>query len=390
MRNIPIAKVTFTDDDKRNILKPLDSGWVVQGPYVKEFEEKWSRFTGSNYSIAVSNCTNGLILSLAALGVSAGDEVILPSFTWVATANAIEAVGATPVFCDISLDDFNIDLNLIEDKISNRTKAIIPVHLFGSPVGMDELLNITNKHNLLVIEDAACGFSSVYKGIHVGNFGQTGCFSFHPRKALTTGEGGMVTTNNELLANKLRSMRDHGASISDFQRHNSYKPFLLPEFPNMGYNFRMTDIQASIGSTQMDRAAEIAQGRVNVAAKYDEAFKEIPWLRTPQTKTGNSHGYQAYVCLFEPDIIHTGNLEQISKMRNDFMEYLYNSGISTRPGTHAVHNTIFYRDKYKIESEEYFNSLVAEKCSIALPLYNGMSDENLRYIFSTISSYRIN
>jgi dTDP-4-amino-4,6-dideoxygalactose transaminase len=200
----------------------------------------------------------------------------------------------------------------------------------------------------------------------------------------------MVTTNNELLANKLRSMRDHGASVSDFQRHNSYKPFLLPEFPNMGYNFRMTDIQASIGSTQMDRAAEIAQGRVNVAAKYDEAFKEIPWLRTPQTKTGNSHGYQAYVCLFEPDIIHAGNLEQISKMRNDFMEYLYNSGISTRPGTHAVHNTIFYRDKYKIESEEYFNSLVAEKCSIALPLYNGMSDENLRYIFSTISSYRIN
>ncbi len=389
MKDIPIAKTTFTEEDKRNILKPLESGWVVQGPFVEEFENKWSTFTDVKNSIAVSNCTNALVLSLVALGVTSKDEVIVPSFTWVATANAVESIGATPVFCDISLDTFNIDVNLIESKISANTKAIIPVHLFGLPAELDAIMKISARHDLLVIEDAACGFSSYSKGKHVGSFGHTGCFSFHPRKALTTGEGGMITTNDDDLADKLKSMRNHGAHLSDFQRHNGSKPYELPEFPYMGFNFRMTDFQGAIGSTQMDRANVIAESRNRIAIKYYEAFKGIDWLKTPSVYEGAVHGYQSYVCLFEPEPITLNNIERINKQRNDFMKYLHESGISTRPGTHSVHNTTYYRQKYGIKPEDYFSSLAAEMCSIALPIYTELKDEDLNYILSKIASYKI-
>lgn len=387
MSDIPIARTNFTDEDRRNILKPLESGWIVQGPYVEEFEKKWSSFTGSNHSIAVSNCTNALIVSLAALDITGGDEVIVPSFTWIATANAVESIGATPIFCDISLDTFNIDINLVEDQITDRTKAIIPVHLFGLPVAMDELMAIANKHNLMVIEDAACGFSSFYKGTHVGNFGQTGCFSFHPRKALTTGEGGMVTTGDDRLADKIRAMRNHGAELTDHQRHNGAKPYELPEFPYMGYNFRMTDIQGAIGTSQMDRADEIAAARRIIASKYDSALRDISWLRTLSVYEGAIHGYQSYVCLFEPENINNTTVEKISKQRNKFMQYLHEAGISTRPGTHAIHDTKYYKEKYGIKSEDFFNSFAAEKCSIAFPLYDSMQDEEFNFVINNISEY---
>jgi len=185
--NIPIAKVVFNDDDFQAITKPLESGWIVQGPQVKEFEKRWSEFTGANNSIAVSNCTTALHLSLSALGIGPEDEVIVPSFTFVATANAVLHQGATPVFCDINIDTFNIDINKIESLITKKTKAIIPVHLFGLSANMDPIIEIAKKYNLYIIEDFACGFNAYYKGNPVGNFGITGCFSFHPRKAITTG-----------------------------------------------------------------------------------------------------------------------------------------------------------------------------------------------------------
>lgn len=386
---IPIAKTEFTEADFDNIRKPLESGWVVQGPYVKEFENKWNKFTGAKNSVAVTSCTTGLHLSLAALGVKEGDEVIVPSFTWIATANSVEYLGAKPVFCDINLPTFNIDVEKIEKLITKKTKAIIPVHLFGLPVNMDEVMNIAKKYNLIVVEDAACGFAAKYKGIHVGNFGDTGCFSFHPRKAITTGEGGMITTNNQDLSEKLRSMRDHGAAMTDLQRHLQSKPYLLPEFPYLGYNYRMTDIQASIGSTQMDRAEEIYENRNNIAKKYLKELGNIEWLAKPFMHKDYTHGFQSFVCLFQNKKISSDNFEEVNKKRNEFMDYLFEKGVSTRPGTHAVHNLQYYRDKYNIKSKDFLNSLIADKCSVAFPIFPSLKDEESDYIIDCIKNFKI-
>jgi perosamine synthetase len=387
--NIPITKVFFTKDEFNNVIKPLESGWVVQGPYVKEFEDKWSKFTGAEYSIAVTNCTTALHLSLVALGINAGDEVIIPSFTWVATANAVEMIGATPVFCDIELDTFNISAEKIKSKITNRTRAIISVHLFGLSADMDPIISIAKKHNLLVIEDAACGFASKYSGTHVGNFGNTGCFSFHPRKAITTGEGGMITTYDKKLNDKLRSMRDHGAIISDHQRHIGVKPYLLPEFPYLGFNYRMTDIQAAIGSSQMDRANDIYKLRSNIAKKYDEFLSNIPWLRIPFRSDNYQHGFQSYVCLFSDGKIDLERVEEIHEKRNRFMDYLFTEGIATRPGTHAVHMLEYYSNKYCLKREDFPNSFIADHCSITFPLFPSLNNEEFDYIKSKIINYQI-
>lgn len=390
MMNIPIAKTEFTESEIENVLKPLKSGWVVQGPYVKEFEDKWCEFTGAENSIAVSNCTTALHLSLAALGITARDEVLVPAFTWIATANAVEYLGAKPVFCDIRLDTFNIDISKIENCITKKTKAIIPVHLFGLSSDIDEIKNIAEKYNLKIVEDAACGFGARYRGFHVGNTGETGCFSFHPRKAITTGEGGMITTKDKKLAMKLRSMRDHGASVSDHQRHFGNKPYLLSDFPYLGYNYRMTDIQASIGSAQMDRAKDIHTQRSNIADKYDEALEKISWLQTPFRNDIYGHGFQAYVCLFNPNgIINEDNILDVNSKRNCFMDHLQQKGISTRPGTHAVHMTKYYAGKYNINPGDYMNSYIADHCSIAFPLYPSLSSREFDYIINEIINYRL-
>ena len=217
-------------------MEPLRSGWLVQGPKVREFEEKWSAFTGAKHSITVTSCTTGLHLSLAALGVQPGDEVIVPVFTWIATANVVEHLGAKVVFCDIDLETFNLDVQQLASLVTAKTKAILPVHLFGMAADMGPVNAFAKQHQLWVVEDAACGFGSRYQGQHVGTLGHTGVFSFHPRKAITTGEGGMITTQDDELAAKLRRLRDHGAAMSDLQRHLGARPYLLADHPDAGYN----------------------------------------------------------------------------------------------------------------------------------------------------------
>lgn len=317
-----------------------------------------------------------------------GDEVIVPAFTWVATANVVESIGAKPVFCDIQVDTFNIDVSKIESLITSKTKAIIPVHLFGLPVDIQPLITLSIKYNIFIIEDAACGFAARLNGIHVGNFGNTGCFSFHPRKAITTGEGGMITTNNEELAFKLKAMRDHGATISDHQRHHGSKPYLFPDFPFLGFNYRMTDIQASIGSSQLDKADEIVNRRREIAEIYTEALQDVKWLKTPLVSNHSQHGFQAYVCLFQPEEITKNNIESIRNERNKFMDYLQNNGISTRPGTHAVHLLNYYREKYKTHPTDFWGAYVADHCSIALPIFPALTLDEQSYIIQKIRSYK--
>lgn len=386
---IPIAKAEFTEKEFKAILEPLKSGWVVQGPKVKEFEEKFKSFTGAKHAVVTSSCTTALHLCLAALGIGPGDEVIVPAFTWIATANVVEHQKAKVVFCDIDLNTFNIDVSQIESKISKNTKVIIPVHLFGLSAQMHRMQEIADKYNIFIVEDAACGFGAYYKGKHVGNFGKAGCFSFHPRKALTTGEGGMIITSDDEFVEKLRAMRDHGATMSDLQRHQGNKPYLLPEFPYPGYNYRMTDIQASIGCTQMESANEILYRRKYWAKKYSEELNEIKWLRTPKFSPDYIHGYQSYVCLFEPEEAQIKNVEKLNEKRNEFMDYLNKKGISTRPGTHAVHTLEYYKNKYKINYKDFPNSFLADRLSIAFPIFSTLKEEEFKYIINSIKSWKI-
>lgn len=386
-RSIPISRTNFLEEEIQSVLEPLRSGWLVQGPKVREFEEKWSAFTGARYSVAVTSCTSALHLSLVALGFAPGDEAIVPAFTWISTANVVEHLGGKVVFCDIDPETFNIDSSKIEALITPSTKAILPVHLFGLSADMATIVDIATKHNLSIIEDAACGFGATYHGKHVGTLGHAGCFSFHPRKAITTGEGGMVTTNDERLAEKIRALRDHGASVSDLQRHMGPRPYLLADHPYAGYNQRMTDLQAALGCAQMRRAESILQERRRLARRYDEAFKAIPWLRTPVSVEHYIHGYQSYPCFFQPEIVKPSSITRINATRNEWMDKLQKAGISTRPATHAVHMLGYYRDRYGLSPGDFPNAWAANDCSISFPIFHGMLDSEQDFVIEQVLTH---
>ena len=387
---IPISKPYFDDEDKKGILEPLESGWVVQGPKVNAFEGKFANFTKSKFAVATSNCTTALHLGLVALGIQRGDKVIVPSFTYVASANAIEYIGAIPVFCDIDLTTFNVDIQQLIKIIEEQKdiKAIMPVNLFGLCADMIKIIEIAKKYNLKIIEDSACGFDSWIGDKHSGTFGDCGCFSFHPRKAITTGEGGMLITDNEEIALKVQTLRSHGAGKSDLQRHNDKNGFLLPNFDVLGYNYRMTDFQGALGNSQMDKAREIMQKRRSIAKQYDSALSGIEQLILPSTSEGYTHSYQSYVCIFggkeslESQNIQT--IDSINKKRNLFMRELENKGIATRQGSHAVHTLGYYKNKYHILEKDYLQSYKADRLSVSLPLYPQMTEMELEYIIKTI------
>ena len=384
---IPITKPVFGPEERAAVVRPLDSGWVVQGPFVQEFEAKFCAFTGAAHGVATSSCTTALHIAVAELGLKPGDEVIVPAFTWVSTPNVIEYMGARPVFCDVDLSTFNLDASAAAALVTERTVGILPVHLFGLCADMDPILALARARGLWVVEDAACGFNAWYKGRHAGVLGDIGCFSFHPRKSITTGEGGMITTASDALAGRARSMRDHGASRSDLARHAGSAAFLLSEYDMLGYNFRLTDLQAAVGTAQMDRAHWIGEQRARLARQYDEALARFSsWLETPRTPPGYGHGYQAYVCLFRPDAPTLANLDRLHDLRNRLMTRLEERGIATRQGTHAPVLQGFYRRKYGFTPESFPNSTIADRLSLALPLFPTLTDDEQGYVVQELGA----
>ncbi|EAT99355.1 DegT/DnrJ/EryC1/StrS family aminotransferase [Campylobacter concisus] len=397
-RNIPITKTIFDKDEELAIIEPLRSGWVVQGPNVSKFQDKFANFTNSRFAYATSNCTTALHLGLVAMGIKKGDKVIVPSFTFVASANAVEYTGAEVVFCDIDLRTFNIDETRLENLIKNdkNIKAIMPVNLFGLCANMPAIMQIAKKYNLKVIEDSACGFDGWIEDRHSGTFGDCGCFSFHPRKSISTGEGGMLITNDEKIAGLVSMLKDHGASKSDLQRHIEKGGSLLPNFDILGYNYRMTDIQGALGSCQMDKKERIMNGRRRIAKKYDDALKsevvnnkklsEI--LIPPYIPNGYKHGYQSYVCLFTDGVdlteLNKDIIDNINQKRNNLMQVLEENGIATRQGTHAVHTLGYYKVKNNFKDEDFLNSYAADRLTISLPMYADMSDEEFQYVIDHI------
>ena len=375
-RNIPISLPSTGQEEWEAVKEPIMSGWLTSGPKVREFEEMFAERHKVKHALAVTSATTALHLALVALGIGPGDEVIVPAFTWVSTANVVLHQGAKVVFCDVDPKTFNIDPVQLSEKITSKTKAIMAVHLFGLCADMDAIKLVAP--GIPIIEDGACAAGAAFKGVPAGGLGIMGCFSFHPRKSVTTGEGGMITTNDDKLAEKLSILRNHGASISEEQRHHGAQPYILPDFDVCGYNYRMTDLQGALGCVQLGKLDQFIDERAKWAQYYVDQLSEIEWLSLPVYSQDFKHGWQSYVTIVD---------ESKSPMsRNEIMEKLQEMGISTRPGTHAVHMLGFYSKKYGLQPTDFPGAQASNDFSMAIPLHNRMMPEDFEYVVQILKS----
>lgn len=375
-RSIPIALPATGEAEWQAVREPLVSGWLTQGPKVAAFETAFAQRHGVRHALAATSCTTALHLILAAMGIGEGDEVIVPAFTWVATANVVLYCGARPVLGDVDRESFNLDPARLAGRVGPRTRAIIAVHLFGLCADIDAITAAAP--GVPIIEDAACAAGASYKGRPAGSLGFAAAFSFHPRKSITTGEGGMVTTGEEALAARVNMLRNHGASVPEEQRHAGPQPYLLADFNLLGYNYRMTDLQAAVGLAQLAKLDAFIAERQRWANYYRSELAGLEWLRTPAAPADCVHGWQSYVCYVD---------ETRSPLpRNALMRWLHERGISTRPGTHAVHTLGLYRERYGFSPEDFPVARDCEGASLALPLHNRMTAEDYAYVVAALRS----
>ena len=355
--------------------EPLTSGWLTQGPKVAAFERAFAERHRVRHAIATTSCTTGLHLMLAAAGIGPGDEVIVPSFTWVATANVVLYTGATPVFADVSTETYNIDTEDVARRVTPRTRAVIAVHLFGLCADVAALRRALPP-SVDIFEDCACAAGASADGVPAGGLGRAGVFSFHPRKSITTGEGGMLTTNDSRLAEVAGQLRNHGASVSEEQRHLGPKPYLLPDFNLLGFNYRMTDLQGAVGLVQLARLDRFVAERQRWAEYYRRELAGIHWLRMPQFPASGVHAWQSFVTFIDPA---TAPLP-----RNAIMERLQAYGVSTRPGTHAVHMLNYYATRFGIDAGDFPGARACHEQTMAIPLHNRMTAEDYEHVVRSL------
>jgi perosamine synthetase len=369
-RNIAIALPCLGEEEYQALKEPLESGWLTAGPKVAQFESAFASRHGVAHAVATTSCTTALEAAARALDIGPGDEVIVPAFTWVASANVIDHCGAKPVFADVDPGTYLLDPESVRKALSPRTKAVMAVHLFGLCCDMRALRSVI-PNGIAIIEDAACAAGAAYAGQPAGSLGDIGCFSFHPRKTITTGEGGMATTNDSGLAARMQVLRNHGASVSEETRHAGPKPYLLPDFDVVGFNWRMTDLQAAVGLVQLGRLDGFIAERERWARWYIEALADLPWLQLPAVPPDCQHGWQAFVAVIDED--------KAPMSRNSMMEILQDQGISTRPGTHAVTDLGAWSVRQGGVGS-CPNATRLARQSIALPLHNRMGSEDYAWV----------
>ena len=367
---VPITKPALTEEEARAPYESIKSGWVTQGPKVAEFEKAVASYVGAKHGVATTSCTTGLHLALATIGVGPGDEVIVPSFTFIASANAILYTGATVVFCEIDPRTFNADPADIERRITKKTKAIMPVDQIGLGCDIDAVNQVAKRHGIEVVEDAAPTIGGTYKGRRVGSNAHQTVFSFHPRKVITTGEGGMITTDDDALADKARKLRAHAMSVSDLDRHKADRP-ILESYDELGFNYRMTDIQASIGLVQIRRLDELLRIRVAKADRYGRELADLKKVRTPYSPSYATHTYQSYCLDLDPSID-----------RDDLMARLLRRGVATRRGVMASHLERVYRDRVGTVSLPITEQKA--RSTMLIPLFATMTDDEQTYVIESL------
>ncbi len=367
-RKVAIAVPATGEDEWQAVREPIMSGWLAQGSRVRAFERTFAKRHGAKHAVATTSGTTALHIALLAVGVGPGDEVIVPAFSWIASANAVLYCGATPVFVDIDPKTFNIDTDRLAAAVTTKTKAIMPVHLFGLCADVDAVS--VAAPGVTIVEDAACAAGASYRGRPAGSLGRVGAFSFHPRKIMTTGEGGMVTTDSKSVANHLRRLRNHGARASGGP---------MPEFAELGFNYRMTGLQASIGLVQLEKLDTLIEERQRWAEHYQRELASISWLTAPVVGDEDRHGWQSYVC--------TVDQAAAPCSRNQLMEELAAKGVSTRPGTHAIHLQSYYRERFGLAPDDFPVARDADRDSLAIPLHNRMDDEDCEYVAQAIHSH---
>ena len=363
---IPLMVPDIQQQDIDAVVEVLQTGMFIQGSKVEELEKNLARYLGVKHAIAASSGTATLHLALVAFGIGKGDEVIVPAFSYMATANVVELVGAKPVFVDIDINTFNISTNLIERAITDHTKAIMPVHEFGLACDTLEICKLAEKYQIKVIEDAACALGASDTGKFTGTSGDVGSFSFHPRKAVTSGEGGMLVTDNDELARKLRILGNHGIEIQNGKM----------EFVEAGFNYRMTEFQAALVNSQFQRFETILEDKIRLADIYFDCLKHLKKIRLPEVPENKRHTWQSYHIVLDDRID-----------RDDLIASLAKKGIGTNYGAQCMPYQKYFQEKYKLPCETMFpNALRAYRQGLVLPLYGKLDETDIRFISDSIKT----
>jgi perosamine synthetase len=370
---VPFAKPYLRGDEGAAVAEVIASGWVSQGPKVRAFEEAFAARVGALEAVATTNCTTALQLALYVAGVGPGDEVIVPSMSFIATANSVWQNGATPVFADVDPRTYNLDPGSAERAITERTKAIMPVHQLGLPADMDAFLAVGEKHRVEIVEDAACAVGARYKGRLIGSLGPLACFSLHPRKVITTGEGGIIAVNDHAVAERLRRLRQHAMDVSDLARHGA-KDVVIEAYPERGWNHRMTDMQAALGLCQLELLDEILAERARQAAHYTQALARIPYAAPPYEPDYAERTWQSYAFRLLPGA---------PIGRNELMRRMLADGVATRRGVMAIHEEAAYEGV----RADLPNTNAASRDSVMLPLFPGLTEEQQDWVIASLASH---
>ena len=372
----PAYEPWISDEDKEIVKKTLTQSMLTLGPQLEKFENDFCKYSKAKYAVAVSNCTAALHLSLMALGIKKDDEVIIPDLTFVADANAILACNAKPVIVDINKENFFLSISNIKKNITKKTKAIIPVHIYGQVCNIEEILDVAKDNNLKVIEDCAHAVGTFHKSKHVGTLGNTGCFSFYPTKNITTAEGGMVITNSEKIAEKVRQLRNHGMTKSLKSRYSSEYPWIF-DIKQPGYNYRLDEIRAALGITQLKRIKKINELRKKASSYYNKNLQNIPGIILPDMVNDKTHSYHLYT-------IRVTKPYKLS--RNQLFKKLKDNGIRTTVYWMPIHKYTAYR-KF-VKTSNILNTTKIYDEILALPLFPNISKKHQDAVIKVIKSVK--